>query len=99
MAEKTCEEWLEAFRRRKVLNSAEQEFIDLLLSSPKAECQLMSLEDVPKEHRTAELCLAAIKEDGRALEYVPEELKEQVSKTVKITQVESWSGKWREDDY
>jgi hypothetical protein len=57
MAEKTYEEWLEAFRRRKALNTPEQKLADLVLGA------LFS------EKRNRELVL---------LEYVPEELKEQV---------------------
>ena len=83
MAEKTYEEWLDAFRHRKVHISSQRgvleqrEILDLLeaLNSGNPEWEGISLEYLPEKFKTAELCLAAVEQDGEALQYVPKKLK------------------------
>ena len=73
VAEKNYEEWLEAFKRRKIHFTPEQQTAELCFTAVQQKSTI--LQYVSEKIKTAKLCLMAVEQNGMALQFVPEELK------------------------
>jgi hypothetical protein len=77
VAEKTCEQWLEAIEEDGMAlhDVPEELWRDKDFCVAAAKLELSALTYLPENQMSAEICFDAVKQDAEALEYVPENIK------------------------